>query len=204
MLSYGLQVACWAGPILVTRERHTRTRNERSSSHTAPCSSCTTSRRRRLQVEAVGGVGIAHWPSAYVPPFLLEEQLPGGGASTMSLAFDEYGRPYIIIKARLCVWRPPTVCVDSPTLTRVSAHQEQGQKARIRGLEAQKQNIQAAKAVAKTLRSSLGPKVRGDCALCDASGRGSQSVCCAHAHARCPHVLLCRAWTRCCRAVTAT
>lgn len=37
--------------------------------------------------------------------------------------------------------------------------QEQGQKARIRGLEAQKQNIQAAKAVAKTLRSSLGPKV---------------------------------------------
>jgi hypothetical protein len=22
----------------------------------------------------------------------------------MSLAFDEYGRPYIIIKARLCVW----------------------------------------------------------------------------------------------------
>jgi hypothetical protein len=62
---------------------------------------------------------------------------------------------------------PPTVCVDSPTLTRVSAHQEQGQKARIRGLEAQKQNIQAAKAVAKTLRSSLGPKVRGDCALCN-------------------------------------
>jgi len=93
----------------------------------------------------------------------------------MSLAFDEYGRPYIIIKVRLCLWRPPTVCVDSRTLTRVSAHQEQGQKARIRGLEAQKQNIQAAKAVAKTLRSSLGPKVRGDCAPCE-PGRGAQFV----------------------------
>ena len=36
--------------------------------------------------------------------------------------------------------------------------QEQAQKARVRGLEAQKQHIMAAKAVAKTLRSSLGPK----------------------------------------------
>jgi len=36
--------------------------------------------------------------------------------------------------------------------------QEQAQKARVRGLEAQKQHIMAAKSVAKTLRSSLGPK----------------------------------------------
>jgi T-complex protein 1 subunit epsilon len=33
-------------------------------------------------------------------------------------------------------------------------------KSRVRGIEAQKANIQAAKAVARTLRSSLGPKVR--------------------------------------------
>jgi len=51
----------------------------------------------------------------------------------MSLAFDEFGRPFIIIK-------------------------DQGQKSRVKGLAAQKQNIQAAKALAKTLRSSLGPK----------------------------------------------
>jgi hypothetical protein len=38
------------------------------------------------------------------------------------------------------------------------ALQEQAQKARVRGLEAQKQHIMAAKSVAKTLRSSLGPK----------------------------------------------
>ncbi|URE11311.1 T-complex protein 1 subunit [Musa troglodytarum] len=51
----------------------------------------------------------------------------------MALAFDEYGRPFIIIK-------------------------EQEQKARLRGLEAQKANISAGKAVARILRTSLGPK----------------------------------------------
>ena len=51
----------------------------------------------------------------------------------MSLAFDEFGRPYIIIR-------------------------EQEQKNRVKGLEAQKSNILAAKSVAKILRSSLGPK----------------------------------------------
>mmetsp|Transcript_24196 Transcript_24196/g.29343 ORF Transcript_24196/g.29343 Transcript_24196/m.29343 type:complete len:537 (-) Transcript_24196:464-2074(-) len=51
----------------------------------------------------------------------------------MSLAFDEYGRPFIIVK-------------------------EQEAKIRVKGLAAQKQNIAAACAVAKTLRSSLGPK----------------------------------------------
>lgn len=51
----------------------------------------------------------------------------------MSLAFDEYGRPFIILR-------------------------EQEKKQRIRGIDAQKANIQAAKAVARILRSSLGPK----------------------------------------------
>ncbi|KAI8476796.1 MAG: chaperonin subunit 5, isoform CRA_d [Monoraphidium minutum] len=51
----------------------------------------------------------------------------------MSLAFDEYGRPFIILR-------------------------EQERKQRIRGVEAVKANILAAKTVARTLRSSLGPK----------------------------------------------
>ena len=51
----------------------------------------------------------------------------------MALAFDEYGRPFIILK-------------------------EQEQKTRLRGLEAQKANIAAGKAVARILRTSLGPK----------------------------------------------
>jgi T-complex protein 1 subunit epsilon len=51
----------------------------------------------------------------------------------MALAFDEFGRPFIIIK-------------------------EQEQKSRLRGLDAQKSNISAGKAVARILRTSLGPK----------------------------------------------
>lgn len=51
----------------------------------------------------------------------------------MALAFDEFGRPFIILR-------------------------EQEQKSRVRGLEAQKANIAAGKAVARILRSSLGPK----------------------------------------------
>ena len=51
----------------------------------------------------------------------------------MSLAFDEYGRPFIIIK-------------------------EGEAKGRLRGLEAQKANILAAKAVCNILKTSLGPK----------------------------------------------
>ncbi|XP_024023880.1 T-complex protein 1 subunit epsilon [Morus notabilis] len=51
----------------------------------------------------------------------------------MALAFDEFGRPFIIIR-------------------------EQGQKTRLRGLEAHKANISAGKAVARILRTSLGPK----------------------------------------------
>jgi T-complex protein 1 subunit epsilon len=51
----------------------------------------------------------------------------------MSLAFDEYGRPFIVIR-------------------------EQGKKSRLRGLEAHKANIMAAKSVARLMRSSMGPK----------------------------------------------
>ena len=51
----------------------------------------------------------------------------------MSLAFDEYGRPFVIIK-------------------------EGEKKGRTRGLAAQKANIHAAKAVTSILKTSLGPK----------------------------------------------
>ena len=51
----------------------------------------------------------------------------------MSLVFDEYGRPFIILR-------------------------EQQQKARIKGIEAQKANILAARSVTSLLRTSLGPK----------------------------------------------
>jgi T-complex protein 1 subunit epsilon len=51
----------------------------------------------------------------------------------MSLAFDEFGRPYIIIK-------------------------EQSTKHRLKGIDALKSNIAAARIVASTLRTSLGPK----------------------------------------------
>jgi T-complex protein 1 subunit epsilon len=51
----------------------------------------------------------------------------------MSLAFDEYGRPFLIIK-------------------------EQAHKKRVKGPQAIKANILAARGVANTLRSSLGPK----------------------------------------------
>jgi T-complex protein 1 subunit epsilon len=51
----------------------------------------------------------------------------------MSLIYDEYGRPYIILR-------------------------EQQQKARIKGLDAQKANILAALSVSNMMRTSLGPK----------------------------------------------
>lgn len=51
----------------------------------------------------------------------------------MSIAFDEYGRPFIIL-------------------------QEQERKQRLKGLDALKANITAARSVARTLRTSLGPK----------------------------------------------
>ncbi|RZC59222.1 hypothetical protein C5167_006523 [Papaver somniferum] len=51
----------------------------------------------------------------------------------MALAFDDYGRPFIILR-------------------------EQEQKSRLKGLDAQKSNIAAGKAIARILRTSLGPK----------------------------------------------
>eukprot|EP01132_Coremiostelium_polycephalum_P003621 gene3621-4510_t len=51
----------------------------------------------------------------------------------MSLAFDEYGRPFIIIR-------------------------EQAQKERLKGIEAQRAHILAAKTIANIMKSSLGPK----------------------------------------------
>ena len=51
----------------------------------------------------------------------------------MSLAFDEFGRPFIILR-------------------------EQERKKRLKGLEACKSNIMAATAVSNLLRTSLGPK----------------------------------------------
>ena len=51
----------------------------------------------------------------------------------LPVVFDEYGRPFIIMR-------------------------EQDQKGRVRGLEAQKANILAARTVTKLIRTSLGPK----------------------------------------------
>lgn len=112
------------------------------------------------------------------------EVWPRANVGKMSLAFDEFGRPFIIIKvrrrpvaahpgsARTATPRrdlasvptasrsPASPRFRSPLRPLSSRQQEQGNKSRIRGIEAQKANIQAAKSVARTLRSSLGPKVR--------------------------------------------
>eukprot|EP01061_Rhynchopus_euleeides_P023571 TRINITY_DN38315_c0_g1_i1.p2 TRINITY_DN38315_c0_g1~~TRINITY_DN38315_c0_g1_i1.p2 ORF type:complete len:535 (+),score=273.75 TRINITY_DN38315_c0_g1_i1:48-1652(+) len=50
----------------------------------------------------------------------------------MALTFDEYGRPFLILKEQ--------------------------QKERVRGVEAQKENIQAARTLANVLKTSLGPR----------------------------------------------
>merc|ERR1712241_716494 len=55
------------------------------------------------------------------------------GAAMGSLAFDEYGRPFLILK-------------------------DQDKQSRLTGKEAIKSHICAAKAIALTLRTSLGPK----------------------------------------------
>ena len=51
----------------------------------------------------------------------------------MSLAFDEFGKPYIIVR-------------------------EQEKKKRVKGIEAIKQNLQAALSIANMVKSSLGPR----------------------------------------------
>jgi T-complex protein 1 subunit epsilon len=55
------------------------------------------------------------------------------GGSLGQLAIDEYGNPFIIME-------------------------EQGKKKRLKGIEAHKANILAAKAIAETVRTSMGPK----------------------------------------------
>lgn len=105
----------------------------------------------------------------------------------MSLAFDEYGRPFLIIKVRIIIIsfhnsfsfsfarfyslpsgafaaaeRISSRSENKHLISRFSLfiiEQEQSSKQRLRGIEAQKANILAAKSVARTLRSSLGPKV---------------------------------------------
>eukprot|EP00331_Platyophrya_macrostoma_P028598 CAMPEP_0176446522 /NCGR_PEP_ID=MMETSP0127-20121128/24381_1 /TAXON_ID=938130 /ORGANISM="Platyophrya macrostoma, Strain WH" /LENGTH=517 /DNA_ID=CAMNT_0017832583 /DNA_START=51 /DNA_END=1600 /DNA_ORIENTATION=- len=51
----------------------------------------------------------------------------------MSLAFDEFGRPFIVLR-------------------------EQAQKHRVKGIEAFKANLQAARVISNTMKTSLGPK----------------------------------------------
>lgn len=77
----------------------------------------------------------------------------------MSLAFDEYGRPFIIIRVctaeEVWVWKQ-----ERPTdlAHQILSLQEQGAKSRVKGIEAVKASIHAAKSVSRILRSSLGPK----------------------------------------------
>lgn len=59
--------------------------------------------------------------------------MDGGGNGNLPMMVDDYGNPYVVIE-------------------------EQGRTKRVTGLEAHKQNIIAAKAVAETVRTSLGPK----------------------------------------------
>lgn len=54
-------------------------------------------------------------------------------AGMQSLAFDEYGRPFIIVR-------------------------EQGRKERVHGIAAQKEHILAARLVTDMVRTSLGPR----------------------------------------------
>jgi T-complex protein 1 subunit epsilon len=54
--------------------------------------------------------------------------------SKMSMVFDEYGRPFIILRA------------------------EEFEEPRLRGIDALKHNILAARSLSNVLKSSLGPK----------------------------------------------
>lgn len=73
------------------------------------------------------------WQLMLTAPSLACLFCAAAAAAAMSLAFDEYGRPFIIVK-------------------------EGEKKGRLQGLAAQKANILAAKAVCNILRTSLGPK----------------------------------------------
>jgi hypothetical protein len=83
----------------------------------------------------------------------------------MSLAFDEYGRPFLIIRVRNRFIAVTVLAALVPSAAD-SDHfsfffyllQEQEKKSRVKGIDAVKSNIQAAKAVSRVLRTSLGPK----------------------------------------------
>lgn len=83
----------------------------------------------------------------------------------MSLAFDEFGRPFIIIKVLRCFLgqahqapaRGPRLKGPCREVIEQFGLQEQEKKQRIRGIDAQRAHIKAAKAIARILRSSLGP-----------------------------------------------
>jgi len=62
------------------------------------------------------------------------------GSNLGQLAIDEYGNPFIIM-------------------------QEQDKKKRLKGIEAHKANILAAKAIAETIRTSMGPKGMDKCVI---------------------------------------
>ena len=92
----------------------------------------------------------------------------------MTAVFDEYGRPFIILRVRSwdhlaaqsplqalhgqalgCRARPAGPAGGPDVVVRA---QEQEKQKRIRGIDAQKANIQAARAITRILKSSLGPK----------------------------------------------
>ena len=78
------------------------------------------------------------------------------------MAFDEYGRPFIILRVSLRVFCNECYPWQAQNYDRVvyafSCVQEQEKKQRVRGIDAQKSNIQAARAITRILKSSLGPK----------------------------------------------
>ena len=95
----------------------------------------------------------------------------------MSLMFDEYGRPVIVVK-------------------------EAQAKGRLKGIAAQKANISAARNVANVLRTSLGPKGERSARpplplLCE--------LCCDHRCAVTPGFpSYLQVWTKCWLALMAT
>jgi hypothetical protein len=82
----------------------------------------------------------------------------------MSLIYDEYGRPFISACAPCRTSRRPPLPIHSrPSLTCAARRyptviRDQESKTRLKGIDAQKANILAARTVTNILRTSLGPK----------------------------------------------
>lgn len=92
-----------------------------------------TTRANSLFSSLLETLHFLHSSFAFASRVQLKIRLSWPVFNQMALAFDEFGRPFIILR-------------------------EQEQKTRLRGLDAQKANIAAGKAVARILRTSLGPK----------------------------------------------